>query len=83
MFEDGKSVPMSHGCIRVWSKQAGELFAKVEKGVSVKVIGRANYQDSFNMALLDNDTISQAEYSGGSNLNLTVDALDIEKLEDL
>jgi len=82
-YENGKSIPMSHGCIRVPEQSAKKLFSFVGKGTRVTVVGKADYNDSFNRSLQENDTIPREEFLGTSNLNLTVSALDIEELEEL
>lgn len=82
-YENGKPIPMSHGCIRIPKNKAKKLFYAVSVGTVVRVIGKADYDNAFNTALLNNDMILKEEYVDESNLNLTIDLRDIEELGDL
>jgi len=57
VYENGKSVPASHGCIRVPKNKAKRLFAMINKGTPVKVIGKANFKNNYNKMINKNDTI--------------------------
>lgn len=50
-IENGVSVPLSHGCIRVNKKQAKRLFVWATMQTKVTIVGKTTYKDRLNTEL--------------------------------
>jgi len=58
VFEGDRSIPVSHGCIRLSTYDAREVFNLLEVGDRVKVIGYYDYDsDNFNTKLNKDDIV--------------------------
>jgi len=57
VFEGDSSIPVSHGCVRLTPYDAQSAFNLLKVGDTVKVVGRYDYEDSFNSKLSENDMI--------------------------
>lgn len=75
--EKGRSIPASHGCIRINTSDAKKLFSLVDINTKVIVKGRADYKNNFNREL------DHPHYVEESNLNLTINTSDIEEIEGI
>lgn len=75
--EKGKPVPASHGCVRINTSDAKKLFSLVDINTKVIVRGKADHKNNFNREL------DRHHYLEESNLNLTINTSDIEKIEGI
>ena len=51
VYEGEKSIPVSHGCIRLAPIDAKRVFSLLQIGDRIKVVGKYNYKDNFNSRL--------------------------------